>query len=258
MNFLPEYAHAPILPGDINKNIYRKRNDYAIQKRKYRNIRLYDHHLFLKAAQNLCLMQADVDFARNSIKHQEISINQISSKVSYLQKEVDLLNLEENYKSEVQKLREGYKQKVDKFKGEIDFANQVNLSILNEINQQADEAEKEAEELTLADRERFKKEFDNYFDNQSKSLKQQLKEAQSKIIELQDLSDKATLARKKIDDYKSLQNEQKQASSKSNGGVMAQSMKQKTALNSSRVAVQYREYQEKNQKPNQRFYPHQF
>ena len=74
MNFLPEYAHAPILPGDINKNIYRKRNDYAIQKRKYRNIRLYDHHLFLKAAQNLCLMQADVDFARNSIKHQEISI----------------------------------------------------------------------------------------------------------------------------------------------------------------------------------------
>lgn len=257
----PEYANAPISPGDITKYKFRKISAYRQEKLKLRYMRQYDRQLFLKAAQNLHLMQADINFARNSITHQEISINQISSIVSCLQKEINILELKDNYDAEVQKLRDGYKEKVETYKEKIEFAKQTNLSMLNEINLQADEAEKEADELSLQGREKVKIEFDNYFDNQTKSLKQQLKEAQSELVELQNLSDKATIARKRIDDFHNMkkQQNQNQVTPKIGGRAMTrQPINQKAVLNSSRVADQFRNYQAKNQKTSRRFFPNNF
>lgn len=254
-----DYANAHISVGEFKKSINPKYNVYQYEKRRFRNIKLYDHQLFLKAAQNLHLMQTDINFARNSIAHQEIAINQISSIVSCIQKEVNLYELEENYNTEVQKLREGYKKKVDTYKEKIDFANQSNLSMLAEINHQAEEAEKEANELTLAGREQTKREFDNDFENQNKLLKKQLKEAQNELTELQALSDKAAIARKRIDDYNSMKNQQKRITSKIGGGVaLQQAMKQKAVLSSSRVADQFRSYHEKNKKTSRGFFPQSF
>lgn len=253
MDDLQEYFNSPIVPDYIPRLRYRRFDKYEYEKHRIDNLKLYSNQLLVKATQNIKLMQNYLEFAKRSLSYQGVCINQISSLVSYNQKEIDMVSLEDRYKEENQKLREGYKEKVDSFKEKVDLSNQTKLSLLNELNQQADEAESEANELTIKNREQIKKEVGNYVDENIRSLKQQLKEAQSQIATLQNLSDKATLARKRIDEYKSLKNQQK-VSANISGGIMMQMKKHKHVPSSSRVADQFRTFQEKTKITNRVHY----
>ncbi|OHT04841.1 hypothetical protein TRFO_27644 [Tritrichomonas foetus] len=162
--------------------------------------------LFLKAGQNLSLLQSEIDYA-NLIREQKFSrLNQISANVAYDQKEIDYANLDKMYNDEVQNMKEKYEEKAKQFHQQVNFQYQANQSLLNEINKQAEEAETEAKFLAAKEIEFYQNAAEARFREENGNLQKQLKEAQEEIMKLQKLSDEAAIARKKIEDYKYSQN----------------------------------------------------
>ena len=160
MEYFSDYFNSPITSGIIDISDLKK---YHSERKK--SIHLRNDHLFLRAAQNLQLMKADVDFSRNSQKYQRVSITHISSIVSEMQKEIDFIKLNSSYNEKLQIIQDAYQKKVDFYQEKTDFSQQTNLILLQEINMQADEAEKEANDLKIAEREneiRSKKGFKQY------------------------------------------------------------------------------------------------
>lgn len=229
----------------LGYSLYTTRNKYSLNpghnlrydKERINNLEQSVKFLFVKAAQELNLMQVDVDFSRLSELNQQLSANEISEEVIRLEKEVNNAVLKKEYLAAERKMLEVYGAKVDLYGKKIKLIDSANENLSEELKARALAAENERQRLLAREKELFKA----CPPEKEDLVKCLLLEAQKELRQLEDLKQRAAAAKARLEQYQrenNINTPQKQST------LDAKSLQKQQVLSKpSRVADQLRTFE---------------